>query len=78
MSSSDFREADRLLRRQSLLFATREGNVDAVRTLLEADASLVGAKDSDNSTPLHCAAWKGHPEVAALLDSHVMNFVAMK
>ena len=35
--------------------------------LLEADASLVGATDTDGSTPLHCASWKGHTEVAALL-----------
>jgi ankyrin repeat protein len=28
--------------------------------LLELDATLIGARDSDGSTPLHCAVWKGH------------------
>jgi ankyrin repeat protein len=52
---------------QQIIKAAKAGDVAAVRTLLEADASLVGARDVDVSTPLHYAAWKGHTEVAALL-----------
>src|SRR5579871_1190745 len=52
---------------KQIIKAAKAGEVAAVRTLLETDASLVGARDSDASTPLHCAAWKGHAEVAALL-----------
>jgi ankyrin repeat protein len=35
--------------------------------LLAADPSLIEARDSDGSTPLHCATWKGHPDVVAVL-----------
>jgi ankyrin repeat protein len=38
-----------------------------VQELLQNDASLLNAKDRDGSTPLHCAAWKGHAEVARVL-----------
>ena len=41
--------------------------MDRVRDLLAADPSLVHARDADDSTPLHHAAWKGHAEVATLL-----------
>ncbi len=50
-----------------IIKAAKTGDADAVRKLLEADKSLVNARDTDNSTPLHCASWKGHPEVAAIL-----------
>ena len=50
-----------------IIKAAKSGDVAAIRELLKADASLVGATDSDGSTPLHCAAWKGHTEVAAAL-----------
>lgn len=52
---------------KQIIKAAKAGDVAAVRALLEADGSLVGARDTDASTPLHCAAWKGHTEVAALL-----------
>src|ERR1700693_4059281 len=54
-------------RHRQIIKAAKSGDVAAVRTLLETDASLVGARDSDASTPLHCAAWKGHTELAGLL-----------
>ncbi|HLJ53837.1 MAG TPA: ankyrin repeat domain-containing protein [Chthonomonadaceae bacterium] len=50
-----------------IIKAAKSGDAAAVRALLEADATLVGARDSDGSTPLHYAAWRGHPEVAAVL-----------
>ena len=31
------------------------------------DSSLMSVRDSDGSTPLHCACWKGHESVVAVL-----------
>jgi ankyrin repeat protein len=59
--------SDTSAQQRQIIRAAKAGDVAAVRTMLEADASLVGARDSDGSTPLHCASWKGHAEVAALL-----------
>ena len=58
--------------------AAKAGDVAALRLLLGEDASLVNVKDTDGSTPLHCAAWKGHTDAAALLmefgaDVHARN-----
>ena len=50
-----------------MIKAAKAGNLSAVQTILNADPTLLHALDSDGSTPLHCAAWKGHAEVAALL-----------
>ena len=55
-----------LLQKQTIK-AAKSGNTTAVRALLDADRTLVNARDSDASTPLHCAAWKGHVEVVTLL-----------
>jgi ankyrin repeat protein len=54
---------------REMLKAANAGNVARVRELLEENADLVHATDAEGSTPLHCAAWKGHTDVAkALLD----------
>jgi ankyrin repeat protein len=45
----------------------KRGDVERVRELLAQEPALVHARDVDESTPLHHAAWKGHAEVAALL-----------
>ena len=38
--------------------------------MIKKNKALLRARDSDGSTPLHCASWKGHVEVAeALLDA---------
>jgi hypothetical protein len=50
-----------------MIKAAKKGNVEAVRALLDADPGLILARDSDGSTPLHCAAWKGNEEVVVLL-----------
>lgn len=50
-----------------MIRAAKAGDVETVSALLKADPSLVHARDADGSTPLHCAAWKGHPEVATAL-----------
>jgi ankyrin repeat protein len=52
---------------KQIIKAAKAGDLATVRTLLENDASLVNARDSDGSTPLHCAAWKGHADVVTLL-----------
>lgn len=50
-----------------IIKAAKKGDVSGLRQLLDQDASLVHARDADQSTPLHCATWKGHEDVAALL-----------
>src|SRR5215471_21137563 len=47
--------------------AAKHGDVVSLERLLEADASLINARDKDGSTPLHCAIWKGHQAAVALL-----------
>jgi len=55
------------IQQKQIIKAAKAGNAADVRSLLEADRSLANSRDSDASTPLHCAAWKGHVEVAAVL-----------
>jgi ankyrin repeat protein len=43
------------------------GDVPQLRTLLDADPALVGAWSADGFTPLHFAAFFGHPDAASLL-----------
>ena len=50
-----------------MIKAAKKGDVAALKTLLANDPSLVKARDTDGSTPLHCATWKGHVDVVALL-----------
>ena len=53
-----------------IIKAAKSGDVGTLKSLLAQDASLLNARDSDGSTPLHCATWKGHPiVVAALLEA---------
>ncbi len=43
------------------------GDLERPRTLLDADPALVGAWSADGFTPLHFAAFFGHPDAAGLL-----------
>lgn len=52
---------------KQIIKAAKTGDLQAVTDLLTADPQLVTALDRDGSTPLHCAAWKGHALVATLL-----------
>ena len=52
---------------REIIKAAKAGDIAKVRALLGTDADLVNALDTDGSTPLHCAVWKGHPEVVAFL-----------
>jgi ankyrin repeat protein len=46
------------------------GNLAEVQDLVKHDPALVTAKDSDNLTPLHVAAFYGHKDVAEFLLAH--------
>ena len=50
-----------------IIKAAKHGDVAAIKALLATDPSLINARDTDGSTPLHCATWKGHTEAAECL-----------
>jgi ankyrin repeat protein len=52
---------------KAIIRAAKAGDTAQARQLLEQQPVLVHARDKDGSTPLHCAAWKGHLAVAELL-----------
>ena len=52
---------------KEIIKAAKSGNVGKIQQLLEQDPALVSARDTDGSTPLHCATWKGQLEVVKLL-----------
>jgi ankyrin repeat protein len=52
---------------KEIIRAAKSGKTEVVKELLEMDSSLISARDSDGSTPLHCACWKGHDDVVRLL-----------
>ncbi len=55
---------------KEMIRAAKTGNLAHIQELLDQVPALIEARDADGSTPLHCAAWKGHQEVAALLLRH--------
>ncbi|MCC7494845.1 MAG: ankyrin repeat domain-containing protein [Fimbriimonadaceae bacterium] len=52
---------------RDMLKAAKSGDAGRVQELLAADPALLEARDKDGSTPLHCAAWKGHLAVVEVL-----------
>lgn len=52
---------------KDMLKAAKSGDAQKVKALLAKDSALVNALDTDGSTPLHCAAWKGHLDVVEVL-----------
>ena len=52
---------------KEIIKAAKKGDVAMLKSLLATDKKLVDARDTDGSTPLHCATWKGHPEIVEAL-----------
>jgi len=52
---------------KEIIKAAKKGDVASLKRLLASDPSLIEARDSDGSTPLHCAVWKGHQQAVAFL-----------
>ena len=55
---------------KEMIKAAKKGDTRIVKELLDNDVSLINARDSDHSTPLHCAVWKGHKDIVELLLKH--------
>jgi len=47
--------------------AAKNGDAARIKELLAESPALIDARDSDDSTALHCACWKGHLEVVQVL-----------
>ena len=58
---------------KEMIKAAKTGDVAKVRALVAGDSSLLNVLDSDGSTPLHCACWKGHSGVVEFLISAGAN-----
>ena len=52
---------------KEIIKAAKSGDMSGIRALLASDKSLLEARDKDGSTLLHCAVWKGHQSIVALL-----------
>jgi ankyrin repeat protein len=52
---------------KEMLKAAKSGDAVRVKELLTMESSLIAVTDSDGSTPLHCACWKGHEGVVKVL-----------
>jgi ankyrin repeat protein len=52
---------------KEIIKAAKKGDLATIKSLLTTDSGLVNATDTDGSTPLHCATWKGHHNVVAFL-----------
>jgi|SRR5215471_5098375 len=53
--------------KKEIIKAAKKGSVESVKALLAGHPGLLDARDKDGSTPLHCAVWKGHPEMVEAL-----------
>lgn len=50
-----------------IIKAAKHNDVATLKSLLAADPKLIDARDTDGSTALHCATWKGNVEAAEFL-----------
>jgi len=55
---------------KEIIKAAKAGAATRVAELLKQDPKLISAVDTDGSTPLHCATWKGHLKVVEVLLAH--------
>lgn len=55
---------------KAMIKATKHGQTVMVLSLLAQNPELISARDSDGSTPLHCATWKGHERLVQVLLEH--------
>jgi len=69
MTQSEYVNAKNDQNKAPLYAASRAGQVDTARMLLDHGAHVNGG-DDENWTPLHCASWKGHLNVVQLLLEH--------
>jgi len=51
----------------NLIAAAKQGNLERVNAILDADGSLVNQKDASGATPVHYAAVHGHSHIVRLL-----------
>lgn len=52
---------------KEIIKAAKSGDIAKVTLLLATDAGLIHARDTDGSTPLHCAVWKGQQAIVVVL-----------
>lgn len=55
---------------KEIIKASKHGSTILVISLLSQDPTLISARDTDGSTPLHCATWKGHEGLVEVLLKH--------
>src|SRR5262249_222116 len=53
--------------KKEIIKAAKSADVAKLKVLLAQDADLINARDTDGSTPLHCATGKGNVEVVGVL-----------
>lgn len=58
---------------RKILWATNEGKLEIVRTILNNRVSCVSATDNDGYTPLHRACYENHIDIAKLLIQYGAN-----
>lgn len=56
--------------------AAKKGDVEGLRSFLQSDSTLLEMQDSDGSTALHCATWKGHVAAVTFLIESGANVLA--
>lgn len=52
---------------KEMIKAAKHGDIEKAKLLLASDVTLIHARDTDGSTPLHCATWKGLQAMVAFL-----------
>lgn len=52
---------------KQIIKAAKTGDCARLRELIDGDSSVLETRDTDDSTLLHLAVWRGHQELVALL-----------